>query len=129
MSQDRPCKRCIKRNIGHLCHDEPREGHGYHKKSKGEDSETPGQEEISPSKDDYANTTSSLTAPGLVNDAGQSLLQEDTTGLRPTTDDTMVVSNPVSTAQNPGLNGNTQARKYGQILTELPSLTGYRLWI
>lgn len=23
--QDRPCTRCIKRNIGHLCHDEPRE--------------------------------------------------------------------------------------------------------
>lgn len=22
---DRPCNRCIKRNIGHLCHDEPRE--------------------------------------------------------------------------------------------------------
>ena len=24
--QERPCTRCIKRNIGHLCHDEPREG-------------------------------------------------------------------------------------------------------
>jgi hypothetical protein len=23
--QDRPCARCIKRSIGHLCHDEPRE--------------------------------------------------------------------------------------------------------
>lgn len=23
--QERPCTRCIKRNIGHLCHDEPRE--------------------------------------------------------------------------------------------------------
>ena len=25
ISQERPCTRCIKRNIGHLCHDEPRE--------------------------------------------------------------------------------------------------------
>lgn len=23
--QERPCTRCIKRNIGHLCHDQPRE--------------------------------------------------------------------------------------------------------
>jgi hypothetical protein len=23
--QERPCTRCLKRNIGHLCHDEPRE--------------------------------------------------------------------------------------------------------
>ncbi|KAL1883939.1 Transcription factor [Diaporthe australafricana] len=25
LEQERPCTRCIKRNIGHLCHDEPRE--------------------------------------------------------------------------------------------------------
>lgn len=30
--QERPCTRCIKRNIGHLCHDEPREQEN--KKSK-----------------------------------------------------------------------------------------------
>jgi hypothetical protein len=30
--QERPCTRCIKRNIGHLCHDEPREHES--KKSK-----------------------------------------------------------------------------------------------
>ncbi len=24
-AQDRPCQRCIKRSIGHLCHDEPRD--------------------------------------------------------------------------------------------------------
>jgi len=31
--QERPCTRCMKRNIGHLCHDEPRE---TVKKSKSE---------------------------------------------------------------------------------------------
>ena len=25
ITQDRPCARCVKRSIGHLCHDEPRE--------------------------------------------------------------------------------------------------------
>lgn len=25
MVQERPCTRCVKRDIGHLCHDEPRE--------------------------------------------------------------------------------------------------------
>ncbi|CAG8979160.1 hypothetical protein HYALB_00000294 [Hymenoscyphus albidus] len=31
---ERPCARCIKRNIGHLCHDEPREPESATKKSK-----------------------------------------------------------------------------------------------
>ncbi|KAL7624284.1 Transcription factor [Parahypoxylon ruwenzoriense] len=33
IEQERPCTRCIKRNIGHLCHDEPRDPDS--KKSKG----------------------------------------------------------------------------------------------
>lgn len=32
--QDRPCQRCIKRNIGHLCHDEPRDSPSNLKKAK-----------------------------------------------------------------------------------------------
>lgn len=32
--QERPCARCIKRNIGHLCHDEPREPETATKKAK-----------------------------------------------------------------------------------------------
>jgi len=31
--QERPCTRCIKRNIGHLCHDEPRENESRKSKS------------------------------------------------------------------------------------------------
>jgi hypothetical protein len=34
VDQERPCTRCVKRNIGHLCHDEPREPA---KKPKSED--------------------------------------------------------------------------------------------
>lgn len=40
--QERPCTRCVKRNIGHLCHDEPREGP---KKSKSEPENIPVESE------------------------------------------------------------------------------------
>lgn len=39
---ERPCTRCIKRNIGHLCHDEPREPA---KKGKAEGATIPVQED------------------------------------------------------------------------------------
>ncbi|KAH7090299.1 hypothetical protein FB567DRAFT_519526 [Paraphoma chrysanthemicola] len=41
---ERPCTRCVKRNIGHLCHDEPREGV---KKSKSEPDNNAGESEPS----------------------------------------------------------------------------------
>lgn len=37
--QERPCTRCIKRNIGHLCHDEPREPAKKSKSEQGASSE------------------------------------------------------------------------------------------
>lgn len=45
---DRPCSRCIKRNIGHLCHDEPREA----KKPKAETTHENGQQDpkLAPAK-------------------------------------------------------------------------------
>ncbi|KAI9767161.1 MAG: hypothetical protein M1839_004616 [Geoglossum umbratile] len=51
---ERPCNRCIKRNIGHLCHDEPREpvkkGKSEHENSAADDEETsPNQGPTSPS--------------------------------------------------------------------------------
>ncbi|KIX01854.1 uncharacterized protein Z518_09581 [Rhinocladiella mackenziei CBS 650.93] len=108
MSQDRPCKRCIKRNIGHLCHDEPREGHGYHKKSKADSNAAAVVEEPSSPKDEYA-TAPNLPGPVLIDESGHSLLQEDNIGLRPPTNDTISVSNQSAATQNPGLNGNAQA--------------------
>jgi len=41
--QDRPCIRCVKRSIGHLCHDEPRESA---RSSKSEQSNTASDNEI-----------------------------------------------------------------------------------
>jgi hypothetical protein len=110
MSQDRPCKRCIKRNIGHLCHDEPREGHGYHKKSKA-DSDATGADDTSPNKDDYATATPNLGPPALMDDAGQNLMQDDNLGMRQPTDAPMASSNPSAPAQPGGINGSNQSRK------------------
>ena len=109
MSQDRPCKRCIKRNIGHLCHDEPREGHGYHKKSK-TGSDTAAQEEQSPPQDEFP-AAASLPGPALVDDTVANLLQDDNIGLRPTTSDTMAMSDSSTAAPTAALNGSAQGRK------------------
>ena len=111
MSQDRPCKRCIKRNIGHLCHDEPREGHGYHKKNKA-DSDATGADDTSPAQDDYSTATPSLGPPALMDDGGHNLMQDDNISMRPSTDDPMVVSNSGAPTQAGSINGNTQAREY-----------------
>ncbi|KAL2365656.1 hypothetical protein RJZ56_001416 [Blastomyces dermatitidis] len=45
---DRPCTRCIKRNIGHLCHDEPRENV---KRAKSEQATSAPDEEVAPNND------------------------------------------------------------------------------
>ncbi|KAL6250180.1 Transcription factor [Rhinocladiella similis] len=105
---DRPCKRCIKRNIGHLCHDEPRDGHGYHKKSKADSDTATGVDDSSPPKDDFPTAPSSVPAPTLIDESGHSLLQENSIGLRPSTNDTMPVSNPNAPTPAVGLNGNAQ---------------------
>jgi hypothetical protein len=109
VSQDRPCKRCIKRNIGHLCHDEPREGHGYHKKSK-TDSDAAATDEQSPPKDEYP-PASSLPGPSLMDESASNLLQDDTIGLRPSPNDTMAASTSSTSAPNAAINGNAQTRK------------------
>lgn len=117
MSQDRPCKRCIKRNIGHLCHDEPREGHGYHKKSK-TDSDTAGVEDQSPPKDDFS-TAPTLPAPALMDDSAPTLLQDDNIGLRPPTNDTMAVAHSSTAAPTPGVNGDAHARESVSLVESL----------
>lgn len=48
MAQERPCARCIKRNIGHLCHDEPREPESATKKSKTQPTTSAAEEDGTP---------------------------------------------------------------------------------
>ncbi|EXJ88522.1 hypothetical protein A1O1_05452 [Capronia coronata CBS 617.96] len=110
MSQDRPCQRCIKRNIGHLCHDEPKEGHGYHKKGKADSDATAGEEQ-SPPKDEYSSAPDVQgAATAMVNNSSHALLQEDNMGLRPPANDTMSVSNQGTAPQTAGINGNSQSQ-------------------
>ncbi len=45
VAQERPCARCIKRNIGHLCHDEPREPESATKKAKSQHSNSAAEED------------------------------------------------------------------------------------
>ncbi|KAL8902376.1 MAG: hypothetical protein Q9192_000003 [Flavoplaca navasiana] len=73
--KDRPCVRCVKRNIGHLCHDEPRDHAKTAKAQSGSLNE--GDKNAALSKD-------GLTADGLLSSvdqrrANEQLLQE--TGL------------------------------------------------
>lgn len=56
---ERPCTRCVKRDIGHLCHDEPREGQ---KRSKSEGGG--GVAEIAPAPDDGRAPDGTETAGG-----------------------------------------------------------------
>ncbi|KAJ4368926.1 Transcription factor [Neocucurbitaria cava] len=68
---ERPCTRCVKRNIGHLCHDEPRESV---KKSKSE-SENPDAQSETPKNGTSISDTASNAAPrqGSAQDAGLNL--------------------------------------------------------
>ncbi|KAL2071471.1 hypothetical protein VTL71DRAFT_12706 [Oculimacula yallundae] len=50
VAQERPCARCIKRDIGHLCHDEPREPDSATKKAKKQHSNSAPEEDGSPSE-------------------------------------------------------------------------------
>lgn len=65
---ERPCTRCIKRNIGHLCHDEPREPV---RRPKSEHGHTAGDDEISLNQD-----KPSRMIPSIDQQVDQQLLQE-----------------------------------------------------
>jgi hypothetical protein len=102
--QERPCTRCIKRNIGHLCHDEPREPP---KKGKGE-RDTSTAEEEGQSNNEFA-IPQGMTAKteGQGTTGQQQLLPDSTIGLPPTsTDPAQAVQSQNITAQG-GLDNNS----------------------
>ena len=69
--QERPCTRCVKRDIGHLCHDEPREAA---RRSKGERGHTGGDDDTPP-KQEEPSSDRSIGALGQ-QQPDQKLLQE-----------------------------------------------------
>lgn len=70
--QERPCTRCVKRDIGHLCHDEPREAV---RRSKGERSHTTGDDDTPPKQEELL--PDRIVSPLDQPQAGQKHLQEN----------------------------------------------------
>lgn len=106
-AQERPCTRCIKRNIGHLCHDEPREPV---KKSKTDPDSTNGEEESS--KQEVAPSDSSINALDQhINapDAGLNLAPAPLPQNRVANAAPIAQPAPVSAPQVPPLTGNNQS--------------------
>ncbi|KAK3066884.1 hypothetical protein LTS18_001431, partial [Coniosporium uncinatum] len=99
---ERPCTRCIKRNIGHLCHDEPRES-----TKKGKSDSTAGLEEKK--LDSPLDVSSSaLEQHANVQDAGLNLGPRHLSQSALDNETTIVHPSPVSAPQLSALTDNNQ---------------------
>jgi hypothetical protein len=115
--QERPCTRCVKRNIGHLCHDEPREGV---KKAKSEpengNAQSEGPKGGAPASDAAAHAmTQQISAP----DAGLNLRPPHLPPNRTDSTSSITQAEPVSTPQLPGMASGNQSCKLHMILARL----------
>lgn len=99
--KERPCTRCIKRNIGHLCHDEPREPT---KRTRGEHEHSVADEEGS-SNNELVNIQGMPRGVDITDAAGQQILPDGTIGIPPSS----VQPGNISSGQ--GLDANPQQRK------------------
>ncbi|QQK45173.1 Fungal transcriptional regulatory protein, N-terminal [Penicillium digitatum] len=106
---ERPCTRCIKRNIGHLCHDEPREtakrGRGEHENSAADDEGS--------SNNEVGSVQGMPRSVDVADAAGQQPFPDTTIGITPS------AVNPPSTvppgnlsASSQGLEANSQLMQY-----------------
>ncbi|KAJ5133259.1 hypothetical protein N7526_004624 [Penicillium atrosanguineum] len=74
---ERPCTRCIKRNIGHLCHDEPREP------TKRRDQDQSAADEEGSSNNELVNVQGMPRNVDVSDAAGQQILPDGTIGIPP----------------------------------------------
>ncbi|OJI86334.1 Transcription factor [Aspergillus tubingensis] len=107
---ERPCTRCIKRNIGHLCHDEPREPS---KRSRSENDHSAADDEGS-SNNEYSGVQMPRNVDGP-EAAGQQMLPDGSIGL-PTAS--------VTSVQQPGNMASS-----GQGLNAQQQMIGYNEWL
>ncbi|KAI5852676.1 hypothetical protein DFP73DRAFT_11394 [Morchella snyderi] len=112
---DRPCMRCVKRNIGHLCHDEPREP----KKPKTEAANTLDNDQ----EDSHTSPPRVLLAPPVdgmpnsldkqkearIGSSNVSLPPPPIPPSRSNAGASIVAPSPVSVTPRSNLNGNSQA--------------------
>ena len=101
---ERPCTRCIKRNIGHLCHDEPREPPSKRSKSDLDQ----GVPEDSSVKNEYSGLEGMPAAPTLQDTSGNVSLQDTDIALRP-----------------PAADVHATSQAHGQSLTGEQTMLGY----
>lgn len=103
--KERPCTRCIKRNIGHLCHDEPRDSS---KRSRGDRDQSIVEEE-GPNHEFSAVQGMSRNVDAQ-DAAGQQLLPDGTISLSASSvNPASVQAGNISSSQ--GLGANSQQRK------------------
>ncbi|GAM37587.1 hypothetical protein TCE0_024f07630 [Talaromyces pinophilus] len=95
---ERPCTRCIKRNIGHLCHDEPREPAKKNSRSDHEDSAVIGN--------DFANSHN------MADTGNQSMLSDSSLSIRPPTIDPSQAVQPAAIQPTAGQANNQQVFGY-----------------
>lgn len=109
-AQERPCTRCIKRNIGHLCHDEPRDPV---KRSKTEPDPDPsaGDEEASPKLEltPPDAPVTSLDQRPTSQDAGLHLAAPSLPQNRIASASSIAQPSPVSASQIAALTGSNQS--------------------
>lgn len=105
--QDRPCTRCIKRNIGHLCHDESRETPTKKSRTEPEhavlDDKIP-KNELGKGQD--------MPAFPLRDESTRPFMQDTSPGLRPSAQEEATSASNGSTLQVQGSNTATRPREF-----------------
>ena len=106
IKKERPCTRCIKRNIGHLCHDEPRDQTKRSRNSEYDHSIADDEGE----SNEFSNVQTMPRNVDVQDAAGQQLLADGSIGLPPSSVNPVQHGNiPSSSGQ--GLNANSQQSK------------------
>ncbi|KAH6618794.1 hypothetical protein C7974DRAFT_436158 [Boeremia exigua] len=113
---ERPCTRCIKRNIGHLCHDEPREGV---KKAKSEPENGNAQVEAPKGGPPSADAATNVIAQQISTpDAGLNLATHQMPASRNVGSSSITQADSVSAPQMPVMaSGNQSFLNYDDMLS------------
>jgi len=104
IEKERPCTRCIKRNIGHLCHDEPRE---TSKRSRNSEYDHSVGDDEGSTSNEFSNVQGMPRNVDVQDAAGQQLLADGSIGLPPPSVNQM----PPSSSSGQGINPNSQQGK------------------
>src|SRR2546429_523255 len=126
LETERPCTRCVKRNIGNLCHDEPRDM----KRIKTEQEHS--NDEASPNSKDFSTSPiqemATNTAESQEHNTESSSVPTVSASMPPPRSlagNSIVAPSPVSAAQQANLNSNSQACRLPLLPTLLQETPAY----